>query len=319
MRIIRVKIALLVTILLTSVTLFASPKVYTVDKVPNVQLVDRNNTVSNPDGVLSSQTVAKVNEFLIPLRRSTSIEVAVVAITSIGDDTPEDFAVKLFEKWGIGKEGEDNGLLILLASEDRFIRFEVGYGLEGVLTDAITRRIRDNIMVPFLRNNDWDGGVLAGVEAVYQILTSADSDLNREAEALPDYGKRNFMTMIILLMVAMVVIIAYSVIASRRERRCPKCGTTMRIEGESSAMIEPRVRLVTTRYLCPKCGNRVSKNRRENIGGGTGGFWGGFGGGMMGGGMRGGGFGGGRGFGGGSFGGGFGGGRSGGGGGTSRF
>lgn len=290
-------------------------KVYTVDDVPNVQLRDRDNAVSNPDGILSPQTVSQINNIIIPLRRATSIEVAVVAISSIGDDTPEDFSVKLFEKWGIGKAGEDNGLLILLSSNDRFIRFEVGYGLEGVLTDAVTRRIRDNRMVPYLAVGDWNNGMLAGVEAVNEYLTDPNSDLRREAEGI-DRPKDNFLFNISLLMGAMIVIVLISFFSSRRARKCPRCGTLMRNNGETSYNISPQVKVISSHLLCPKCGYKTSRQTRQNISSG-GGFGGMMGGGMMGGGMgRGGGGFGGRGFGGG---GGFGGGRSGGGGGTSRF
>lgn len=315
-----INIALLLLLTLGSAFATEPIKSYTVEQVPNVQLADRNNLVSNPDGILSPEAVGRINSTLNSLRNSTSVEVAVVAISSIGDDTPENFAVKLFEKWGIGQKGEDNGLLILLISGDRYITFEVGYGLEGVLTDAITRRIRDNVMVPYFANNNWSDGMVAGVEATNEYLLSQldpNSAPAQEMQEMQRRGDRNFLIMMGLMVVAVFGIAIYSMVASRRERRCPKCGKTMRIEGENSALIERNVRLITTQYRCPNCGNRMARNRRENISSG-GGFGGMMGGGMMGGGM-------GRGFGGGGFGGGgfggggFGGGRSGGGGGTSRF
>lgn len=160
----------------------AGQKVYTVDDVPNVRLVDAGSAVSNPDGTLSAATVAEVDRKLVALQRQTSIEMAVAVINSIGEDTPEDFGISLFRKWGLGKAQKNNGLLILLVTGDRLVRFEVGYGLEGVITDAMSKRIQTTRMMPYLQKGDWDGAVVAAVDAVTELLTDPDSDLKNEPE-----------------------------------------------------------------------------------------------------------------------------------------
>ena len=111
---------------------------------------------------------------LSQLEDSLSIEVTVVALPSIGEDIPAEFAHKLFEHWGIGKKADDNGLLILLVLDQRKVTFATGYGLEGVLPDALCFRIQQNEMVPWFRKNDFDRGMTEGVRAVTLVLYGSD-------------------------------------------------------------------------------------------------------------------------------------------------
>ena len=91
---------------------------YTVDKVPNVHLDDGRRFVSNPDGILSAETVNTLDQMLFSLQEANTSEVAVVALQSIGDNDIDDFATELFTRWGIGKQN-DNGLLVLLILDQR--------------------------------------------------------------------------------------------------------------------------------------------------------------------------------------------------------
>ena len=135
----------------------------TVDDVPNPKTYDADNWVSDPDHILDSETKNKINDILQQLEDSLTIEVAVVALNSIGEEEPHEFAVTLFNLWGVGKAKDDNGLLILLTRDIRDITFKTGYGLEEVLPDAICKRIQMETMVPHLRENDWNTGMLEGV------------------------------------------------------------------------------------------------------------------------------------------------------------
>ncbi|GHT38553.1 hypothetical protein AGMMS49965_02290 [Bacteroidia bacterium] len=139
---------------------------YTVKTVPNPKRADATNFVSNPDSILSAPAVSQINAVLQSLEADTQAEVAVVMLNSIGDETIENFAVHLFEAWGIGKKGLDNGLLILFVLDQRTVRFEVGYGLEGILPDVICNRIQRQTMTPEFQNGDYDAGIFAGVQRV---------------------------------------------------------------------------------------------------------------------------------------------------------
>ncbi len=97
---------------------------------------------------------------------STTNEIALVTIPSLQGDYIENYAVKLFDEWGIGSKKNNNGVLVVLAIEDRALRIEVGYGLEGALPDSVADRIIQNEMVPALRNGDYAEALSRGTEAI---------------------------------------------------------------------------------------------------------------------------------------------------------
>ena len=138
--------------------------------IPNPKTADANAFVSNPDTILSSATVNQLNELLYNLEQETGAEVAVVAVNTIDNNEISDFANTLFNSWGIGKKGQDNGALILFVLDIRKVRFEIGYGLEGILPDAICKRIQMQKMIPEFKNGNYDEGILTGVNSVVEII-----------------------------------------------------------------------------------------------------------------------------------------------------
>ncbi len=121
-------------------------------------------------GILTSENYNRLESLLRSVERQSGIEIAVVMLPSIGDYSIEEAAVELFEKWGIGKKGKDNGLLFILAVNERKVRIEVGYGLEEAITDGLAGRIRDNYALPYFRKNDFNQGTYATVLALIQAL-----------------------------------------------------------------------------------------------------------------------------------------------------
>ena len=96
---------------------------------------------------------------LVTYHRETSTQIAVVTINSLKGNEIGDYSFRLAEKWGIGEKGKDNGVLILVALEDKKMFIATGYGMEGVLPDAIAKRIVENYMKPNFRNNDFYNGI----------------------------------------------------------------------------------------------------------------------------------------------------------------
>lgn len=116
--------------------------------------------------LLRASTEAELTARLAAHEDSTSNQIAVLTIPSLNGEVLEPFATDVFRTWGLGQTDRDNGVLILIARDDRKIRIEVGFGLEGALPDATAGAIIRNEMTPRFRNGDFEGGTLAAVDAV---------------------------------------------------------------------------------------------------------------------------------------------------------
>lgn len=280
--------------------LFSAAKTWRVADIPNVQLQDSRRYTSDPDNILSAAAVERIDSICASLRTRGIAQVAVVAVDDIAGSDVFEFAIELFRKWGVGRAGDDNGLGILLVCGQREIRFVTGGGLEGVLPDAICKRIQINYMLPAFREEDYSRGMVAGVEAVDKLLSGSELDLGiaeKSEEELPAWVIFAIVAGFMVLPIALIMAVYYA------QRRCPKCRKmTLRQQSQKILKTTANYRLIEYTYVCSHCGEvvkRQSKSLRDDN------FRGGSGGGMIIGGGRssGGGFGGGS-FGGGSFGGG---------------
>lgn len=147
---------------------------YTPAQVPNVHQTDGRRFVSNPDGILSPETVNRLDQMLLNMQETNSSEVAVVVLQSIGNTDTALFATELFTRWGIGKQN-DNGLLVLLVLDQQRIIFRTGYGLEGLLPDAICKHIQLQYVLPRFKEGNYDQGMLDGMTAITRILTTPEA------------------------------------------------------------------------------------------------------------------------------------------------
>lgn len=116
--------------------------------------------------LLSAEERTALETTLTNFKQQTGNEIAIVAIPSLEGEPVEDYAVKLFEQWGIGQKEKDNGLLILVAKEDRAVRIEVGYGLEGAINDAKAGRIIRDIMAPAFQEGKYAAGLQGAIDAI---------------------------------------------------------------------------------------------------------------------------------------------------------
>ena len=132
-------------------------------------LVPQGN-VSDWAGVFSPEQKAALESRIAAFRQTNGAQLAVVALKSLQGGQIDDFATKLFEQWGIGEKGKDNGVLLLAAIEDRQMRVEVGYGLEGVLNDAKTGRIQDEFIVPRFKEGAYAQGLVDGAEVLLKTM-----------------------------------------------------------------------------------------------------------------------------------------------------
>lgn len=136
--------------------------------------------VSDFAGLLSPSTRDTLEQTLRAYEQNTGRQIAVATISELKDETIETYAVRLFAEWGIGQKGKDNGALFLISKNDRRMRIEVGYGLEGDLTDIESKKIIDNVVTPYFKESNFDGGVSAAVTAM---LAAIDNQGGQDAVA----------------------------------------------------------------------------------------------------------------------------------------
>lgn len=116
--------------------------------------------------ILKTTTIDSLEHGLKVYEDSTSNQIAILIIPSLDGEVLESYSLKVVEKWKLGQKGKDNGVLLLIAVDDHKIRIEVGQGLEGVLTDALSSRIIRNEIAPAFRRNEYDEGVTAAIRAI---------------------------------------------------------------------------------------------------------------------------------------------------------
>ncbi len=246
-----------------SVAWAGNPAACTVETVPNVHVDSAARYTSDPSGILSASARDSIDAICARLERETGIETAVVMLPSIGDDTPFDFAQRLFRHWGIGKKKQNNGLLVLFVGDQRRVRFHTGYGIEGWLTDAMSKRIQTTVMIPAFRRNDWDGGMTAGMRAVYSVLQGS---MRPDARG----GDENWVDPLLGVALVITVVVGAIVVAGRRQR-CARCGHRgIRLVSRQTLRDSYGHCILRETWQCPHCGNITTRDRDAGPpGGGT--------------------------------------------------
>jgi uncharacterized protein len=143
-----------------------------VNDVPNPRAVS-GSWVGDSGGVLGPEYIALIHAACETLKAKTTVELAVISVDDLGGLPIEDFAARLFKRFGIGEAGKENGLLLLFSRDDRKVRFEVGYGLEGTIPDALASRILDEQALPSFRESQYGRGIFATVKTAAETIGAA--------------------------------------------------------------------------------------------------------------------------------------------------
>lgn len=172
------------------------------------QLQGRVNDYAN---VISQRDEQQITEYLAGLEQATGIQIAVLTIPSLQGEDIASYSMKVCDKWQLGQKGKDNGALLLLAMDERQVRIEVGYGLEGKLTDAKCGLIIRNVIIPEFREGNYGAGMYKGVRNMGGIA-SDDTEivskrvLNEESSEDSIFG---------LIFMIVWIIIFFSVLTSK--------------------------------------------------------------------------------------------------------
>jgi len=171
-------------------------------------------------GILDQATKDDLTAKLAELETKTGDQLVVVTLKSLRGTTIEDYGVQLGRAWKIGQKDKNNGVLLLVAPNERKVRIEVGYGLEGTLTDAIGRFIIETAIVPRFRSNDVAGGIRRGADDITQVLGGAASEYKQLAENRYRQQSGDDGSWLVFLFVAIVIfIILFSMFSQSRTQQ----------------------------------------------------------------------------------------------------
>lgn len=176
----------------------------TVQDVPNPQEQYIRGWVTDMANLLDPNTKLRLNQIISKLERQNGTEIAVVTVPETAPAaTSKEFATKLFKAWGIGKQGINNGVLILISKNDRRVEIETGYGIEKILPNARVGEIINKEIIPCFKQNNYSGGTLAGTLALVMALQKQ----HELAMVLQRQNEANLMTFVIIgLVIAATVL-----------------------------------------------------------------------------------------------------------------
>jgi uncharacterized protein len=256
--------------------------------------------------LLAPPSRASLEQRLAQYDKTTGNQIAIAIFPDLGGVPINDFSVGLEEAWKVGRRGKDNGLLLLVAVAERQVRIEVGYGLEGKVTDADAGTIIRDVIAPAFRAGRYGDGLSSAVDEIIRLIGSGPLS----PAATPPSGRTQWISgqasgwlgffILVMAFIGLALIFSWA-----QARRCPRCGARLELGPQRSGPLEVSATgqgaAFVEAWVCPKCGYREKAVRRQSmglpgpiwLGGGAGGWgsggfsgggFGGFGGGFSGGG-----------------------------------
>lgn len=188
------------------------------NKIP-IPTVEEGVFVYDEDDIIDDEVEGKINDMLVDLEEKTEVEFAVMTVEDLQGWEIEDYANNLFNTLGIGKKGEDNGLLLLISRPDERVRIEVGRGLEGCLNDAKCGRILDDYFVPYRESDEYTKGTELTAQAILNVLADeydvqiqgVSEDLQVQEEETDDF-KWVEITLIVIMIILVTLRFVISLI-----------------------------------------------------------------------------------------------------------
>jgi uncharacterized protein len=158
-------------------------------------------------GILDAAQRAALTQKLADLEAKSTDQLVVVTLKSLQGTSIEDYGYQLGRHWQIGQKDKNNGVLLIVAPNERKVRIEVGYGLEGTLTDAISSYIIQNSILPRFRANDYPGGIARGVDDIIQVLTGDAEEWRQRAAQRPETTSDGASILLIILLIVVIYIV----------------------------------------------------------------------------------------------------------------
>jgi uncharacterized protein len=183
----------------------------------NLKFPALTGRVVDDAGILSPATISELDEMLAQHEHTSGEQIVVATLGSLQGHSIEDYGYQLGRSWGVGQKGKNNGAILIVAPNEHKVRIEVGYGLEGQLTDAASRVIIENYITPQFRKGDFNAGVLAGTGAILRALgDDAAANLHSEAQPIAQPSEANSPSFSPLVWLLLIIVILF--IVTRRSR-----------------------------------------------------------------------------------------------------
>jgi len=171
--------------------------------------------ITDEAGLLKAGDRAFVEAELAALEQKSTDQLAVVTLNSLQGYPIEDFGYQLGRKWGIGQKGKDNGILLIVAPNEHKVRIEVGRGLEPIMTDALSKLIIENAIVPQFKRGDYPAGILAGVRDIKDVLLGDAEEVKQRARATRHGEGLDFWSVVLIVFwIGVVLFVIYAIAQS---------------------------------------------------------------------------------------------------------
>lgn len=233
----------------------------------SADLPDPVGRVNDFADLLSADEEAALQSRIATCEAATGGEIAVVVVQDLPEDisTPKELATELFNKWGVGKKGEDNGVLMLLAVGPRRVEIETGYGVEGLLPDQLCTRLLEDHAVPSFKQGNWGEGLQKALEAVCVVLESGQAYESPTGSSTGETISAFFGILLGLFFGAIFllpfIIIALVIAGKFLWAKCPNCHARLKYEKTiGNSMV----------YKCPVCGTTVYRRAMSSRATGSG-------------------------------------------------
>jgi uncharacterized protein len=254
-------------------------------QLPALEAPPLTGRVNDLARVLSPESQQLLEQKLAAFERETSNQVVVLTVPSLKGDDIDQFSIRVADAWKIGQKGRDNGVLLVIAKEERKVRIEVGMGLQGVLPDITAGQIIRDVMRPYLKSGDYDQGIAAGVDC---IIAATKGEFKGTGQAAPQhFARKSFPSFFTMLLGAVVAVAVFGLFSRYLGSAVGALGFPL-----ATYLAFPGLGLGTLLFLAAGglvAGFFLSKvvsgilGGGGGFGGGGGGFGGGLGGGFLGG------------------------------------
>ena len=247
----------LVLLFFPSFMLAESTRVWTADDLPMSHLQNSQTWVCNPDTILSAETTDSVDAVLNKLYKEKSVEAVVIVVKRLQGGSCYEFGMEIGRKYKIGNKQANNGLILLLSTEDRDFFILTGHGMESTLPDAICKRVENRYMLPYLKQGDWDNAILQTVKALASYIEK-DSSQTSDEDAFDD---EDLAVLGILLFAFIIPLFLFSL---QRKKKCPVCGKRKyRATQETFLYTQGSTDFYRVTYTCSHCKHKETKIERR--------------------------------------------------------